>query len=150
VNILQKAVDALQELRQYHNLEVNLEAGELCQLATEQGLEVSLALDDKTACLRVVTVLDSEPDAAHQARLYAALLAANLLSNATMVGNMAIEPENGALIFQHAYDLEAPAPGGFAAFLAKFIEMAAGLRQACIAPERIPVFLSGNNSMQWI
>jgi hypothetical protein len=131
MDLLQTTKNLLQEFGQQHDLEIVPDDDGACLISTEHGLDIILALDEPGACLRAMVTLSEEPEPEHKAALYSALLNANLFGAITKGGHLAVNPESGQVLFQHAYALENSNPQDFAVFFAKVSEAAGGLREAC-------------------
>ncbi|MDR3073811.1 MAG: type III secretion system chaperone [Deltaproteobacteria bacterium] len=125
------ARDLLGEFGRRHGLDITLEEGGVCLLGTAHGLDLQLVPDEMAGCLRALAVIALEPEVEQRAGLYAALLNANLFGAVTGGGSLALHPDSGDILYQHAYALENADPDSFAAFFAVVCEAACALREAC-------------------
>jgi hypothetical protein len=122
------AREILEDFWKWHGLSAHWEDDAIYQTATESGLLVWLTVDEEAGLIRFWTVLLPEVPDEKRESVYASLLDANLADRLLSGGGFALNPENGNVTYQHAYDLQQAGPEGFARFFAAFSETASGLR----------------------
>lgn len=120
------ARDLLEDFWKWHGLSAHWEADAIYQITTESGLLVWLTVDEEAGLIRFWTTLSPEVPDERRESVLALLLDANLANHRLFGGSFALDPENGSVTYQNAYDPQQGSPEGFVRFFAVFSEAANG------------------------